>query len=295
MTINFAHGTRICIMLCVLVFSGCARQEPLLEINVNAKAAMIVEAENGNILFEKNPDRRFPPASTAKVMTAIVAIEHVPVMREITSSKKAVRVQPTVAGLRPGARYRLKDLITAILIKSANDAAIVIAEEVAGSEKEFARLMNATAKELGMEDTYFATATGLPTGKKDSQYTTVRDLAMMMRYALRYEIILGAMRQKEAEIRGLDGRKIYLKTHNKALLWDPGAPWGKTGYTAEARRTFVGVNPSPEPRIVFAVLQSNDLWDDIITLNDQGLEIYRRDHRTFISDLIDWIKSERRR
>ena len=114
-----------------------------------------------------------------------------------------------------------------------------------------------------MENTYFATASGLPTGKRDSQYTTARDLAHMMRYALRYNIILDLMSQKELEIFGSDNKVIYLKTHNKALLRSEKAPWGKTGYTKEAKRTFVGTDPSYRPVIVFGLLQSTDLWNDI--------------------------------
>jgi D-alanyl-D-alanine carboxypeptidase (penicillin-binding protein 5/6) len=285
----------ILVLICVYTSAGCSREAAPVQINVDAKAAMMIEAGNGKVLFAKNPDGSFPPASTAKVMTAIVAIERVPVTKEMTVSRKAVRIAPTVAGLRPGVKYRLKDLIAAILIKSANDAAMVIAEEVAGSEKEFVLLMNATAKELGMTDTYFATATGLPTGKKDRQHTTARDLVRMMRYALRYRIILEAMSRKEEDIYGGDGQKIHLETHNKALLRYSKAPWGKTGYTRQARRTFVGVNPSLKPRIIFALLRSDDLWDDITTLNDQGLRIYRRNHWMFISELVEWIKDQRRK
>jgi len=296
--INIANGTKrcvfvLCFALCAMLLAGCSREVPPVEINVDAGAAMIAEAKNGKILFEKNPDRRFPPASTAKVMTAIVAIERIPLTKDMVVSRRAVRVAPTVAGLRSGTEYQMRDLIDAILIKSANDAAVVIAEGVAGSEKEFARLMNAMAKELGMENTYFANATGLPAGKNDRQYTTAEDLVKMMRYAMRYKVILKAMSKKEADIYGSDGRRIHLGTHNKALLRDSEAPWGKTGYTKQARRTFVGVDPSPDPHITFALLRSDDLWNDITTLNDRGLEIYRRNHRTLVSDLVRWIRSER--
>ncbi len=285
-----------CLIFLLLTFiAGCTVREEPIVVQVDAKAAVIAEAKNGEVLYEKDPGKRYPPASTTKVMTAIVAIEKMSLNKYIKAGKKVSKVEPTVAGLEPGVKYRLKDLLAAILIKSANDAALAIAEGVAGSEEKFVRLMNTRARKLGMDDTYFATPSGLPTGKKDSQYTTARDLAKMMRYARRYEIILELMAQKEADIYGSDGRKIHLKTHNKSLFWSDDAPWGKTGYTREARRTFVGIDPSLKPRIVFSLLKSDDLWKDITMLKNKGLELYERKHRTFLSDLIDWISSQRRR
>ncbi|MEA3489758.1 MAG: serine hydrolase [Candidatus Omnitrophota bacterium] len=279
----------------VLVLAGCTRELPPVEVDVNAKSAMITGARTGEMLYEKDPDKRYPPASTVKVMTAVVAVENMPLESEIVPTKKALRVEPTVAGLKTGVGYKLRDLLAAILIKSANDAAVAIAESVSGSETRFVELMNAKAVEIGMNDTRFANASGLPTGKKDRQYSTARDLAKMMRYALRYRVILDEMSKKEAYISGTDGREIYLKTHNKALLRYNDAPWGKTGYTIEARRTFVGVDPSLNPMVVFSLLKSNDLWDDIMTLKRKGLEIYEEKRKNFFTDLIDWIRSQRRR
>jgi D-alanyl-D-alanine carboxypeptidase len=279
-------------VLCVLV--GCAHEVPV-EISVNAKAAIIMEVKSGEILFEKNADKRFPPASTAKVMTAIVAIENSSLNKKIVPTRRAVKVEPTVAGLKAGVKYSLKDLLAAILIKSANDAARAIAESVAGTEKKFTLLMNAKAKEIGMMDTYFANASGLPTGKKDRQYTTVRDLAKLMRYARRYKVLLELMSKKKDYIHGSDGKRIYLNTHNRSLLSKKGASWGKTGYTKEARRTFVGIDPSFKPRIAIALLKSNDLVHDIAALKNKGLEIYQRKHGTLLSGIIQWVKDERQR
>ena len=281
------------IMLCTFIMVGCSKEVAYEPVTVNAKGAMIVETRNGRVLFEKNATEKYPPASTVKVMTAILAVENIPLDETIVPSKKALYVEPTIAGLREGVEYKLKDLILAILIKSANDAARVIAEAVAGSQEEFAKMMNNKAKEIGMENTYFVKASGLPTGKKDKQYTTAKDLTRMMRYAAQYEVILEAMSKKEANISGSDGRNIYLKTHNKALLRDGDAPWGKTGYTREARRTFAGVDPSLNPCIAFGLLKSTALWDDIRTLKTRGLEIYEIKSKTFISDLIEWVKNAR--
>jgi D-alanyl-D-alanine carboxypeptidase len=259
-----------------------------------------MDAETGRILYEKNPDVKLPPASTTKVMTAIIALERLPFGADVIPSKKAVYVEPTVAGLKEGVTYKLEDLLKAILIKSANDAAVVIAERVAGSEKEFAVMMNDKAAQIGMENTYFASASGLPSGKKDTQYTTARDLAKMMRYAMRHKEILEYMSQKEASFSGSDGANIYLKSHNKALSLFEDAPWGKTGYTKQASRTFVGVDPSSKPTIVFSLLKSEDLWGDVMKLKREGLLAWEKSHRSWRGDLRDsflslfgWIKGDK--
>lgn len=284
------------VLILAAALTGCAGQEVPVEIDVSGRGAVISEVSSGRVLFEKNADERFPPASTAKVMTAIVAIEKMPLDADIVPGPGVSRIEPTIAGLKPGVTYKLKDLLSAILIKSANDAAFVIAEAVAGSEEKFVERMNQKAKKIGMKDTYFATASGLPTGKKDSQYTTARDLARMMRYAARrHSVILEEMSKTTESIFGSDGRNIFLKSHNKSLFRSPDAPWGKTGYTIEARRTFVGTDPSVKPRIAFSLLKSNSLWTDITCLKDRGLELYEEARRNFFTDLIGWIKGQRQR
>lgn len=280
----------IALAITALISSGCAREVPQVEVDINGRSAVIIDAKTGEVLYQKNPEGKFPPASTAKVMTAIIAVENLSLDEDITPTKKALYVEPTIAGLKPGVSYKTKDLISAILIKSANDAAGAIAEKIAGSEEEFALMMNDKAERIGMKNTYFATASGLPTGKKDSQYTTSEDLAKMMKYASRYKVILRTMSKKDETIYGSDGKRIYLKTHNKSLLREEDAPWGKTGYTREARRTFCGVDPSLEPKIAFGLLKSNRLWDDITTLKDKGLEIYELSPKGFFASIIDWIR-----
>ena len=294
------HVSRITLLFALVLTAGCGQKIELPTVNVDAKGAVILDATNGRVLFAKNPDGRFPPASTTKIMTAIVAIESLSPDADVIPSKKATYVEPTLAGLKAGVKYKLNDLLATILIKSGNDAATAIAEAVAGSEKAFAEKMNTKAAILGMDNTYFATASGLPTGKKDSQYTTARDLAVMMRYAMRYKPLLEHMSRKDAVIYGSDGGRIYLKTHNRSLLMRQDGPWGKTGYTKEASRTFAGCDASESPSIVFGLLKSEKLWDDIFTLNDKGLEIFALYRRTWVDDLkerfsafLDWIRGQR--
>ncbi|MBU1656727.1 MAG: serine hydrolase, partial [Candidatus Omnitrophica bacterium] len=187
-------------------------------INITAEAAIIINAGNGQVLYEKNADRRLQPASTVKVMTAIIAIKNMPLDEKIIPTESVKSIEPTNAGLEPGVAYRLKDLIAAILIKSANDAAVAIAEGVAGNEDDFARLMNQEALEFGMLDTNFTNASGLPAKPRARQYTTARDLSKMMRQAVKDKFILEKMSVKEKDIYAGDGTKIQLTTHNRSLV-----------------------------------------------------------------------------
>lgn len=257
------------ILVLLVLLAGCSRE---ITLDIDARTAVIMDARTGKLIYKKNANEKFPPASTVKIMTAIVALENSALDKKIIPSKNITKQEPTVVPLRPFVRYALKDLIYAMLIKSANDAALAVAEDASGSEEEFVKLMNKKACELGMKNTYFATASGLPTGEKDSQYTTAGDLAKMMRYALSYECILEAMSKKEAYMYGSNNKRIYLRTHNKTLLREGKEVWGKTGYTKEAKRTFVGIDPSFKPKVVFALLQSDDLWNDIAKLKEAALE-----------------------
>ncbi|MFH1797900.1 MAG: serine hydrolase [Candidatus Omnitrophota bacterium] len=266
-------GKGIVVILLILAAVGCEREARL---DINARTAVIVNARTGRLIYKKNVNEKFPPASTSKIMTAIVAIENLALDEKVIPSKNITKVEPTAAPLNPGVEYVLKDLIYAMLVKSANDAALAVAEGVSGSEVKFVELMNEKARGINMRNTYFANASGLPTGIKDNQYTTAEDLAKMMRYALRYGIILDAVSKKEENIRGSDGKNIHLRTHNNTLFREGGEAWGKTGYTKEAKRTFVGVDPSSEPKIIFALLQSDDLWNDIVKLKEYGLKASKR-------------------
>jgi len=280
----------ILLCTCTLALRITAREVPSVEIDVNAKSAIIMEAGSGKVLFEKDADERLQPASTVKVMTAVVAMENLPLESEIIPTSSIVEVEPTVIELRPGIRYRLKDLISAILIKSANDAAVAIAEAVAGSEEDFAELMNQKAVEIGLRDTNYTNASGLPAENREDQYTTARDLVTLMQYARRYKFLIETLSKKETDIYGSDNKRIHLAAHNKSLFFKEGAAWGKTGYTIKAGRTFVGMNPSYRPKVIFALLKSKKLWHDISVLKNRGLEIYRERHRNIFVSIISWIR-----
>lgn len=243
--------------------------------SLTAQAYVIVDAKNGVILHGKMPRKKLPPASTAKIMTVLVAMQYLPLDYPASVSKRAVNVSPTKAGLTLGAKYRVRDLVKACLVSSSNDAAVVIAEAVAGNEAAFAELMNEKARSLGMTDTRFVNATGL-TDKHKKQVTTPYDLTKMMREAMKDGRIDEIMGMIDTKIRGSDGRWIELKAHNKMLWKIPKFVKGKTGWTAASRHTFVGTDYSSRKSIVFAMLSSQKPWTDIERLASFGFLLIQR-------------------
>lgn len=230
---------------------------------VGARAAVVVEGDHGfKKLYEKRSTQQVHPASTTKVMTALLVLEKLPLDREIRISKTATRVVPTKIDLQEGEVFKVRDLLYASLLKSANDASIALAEAVAGSEKAFVRMMNKRAKQLGAQHTMFANSHGLPTEKE--QYTTAHDMVLIFKEAMKKSFFRIAIQREKKIISSKSGRKIVLYTHNKALSkgWKKKV-YGKTGYTRTAGPCFVGYVEKDKKRIYIAVFNSNKRWDDI--------------------------------
>lgn len=232
---------------------------------ITARSAAILDANTGDLLFSKNAHLKLPPASTTKVMTAMVVLEHLPLDARIRIGRNAVNAAPSKAGLTPGASYTVQDLVSAILVASSNDAAVALAEAVANDESRFAELMNDKAARLGMKNTHFINASGLPVKKKGAprQYSTAYDLSRLMWYASRDRRIDETMALVKVSIAGSDGRRIDLRTHNKMLWKTPGLVKGKTGWTYASRHTFMGTNFTNPKKYTFAMLSSTKPWLDI--------------------------------
>ncbi len=213
-------------------------------------------------LYGKGVHTRILPASTAKVMTALLVIEKLPLGQYVTVSKAATLVQPTVINLKPGERYKVKDLLYAILIKSANDASVVLAEAVSGSEANFVQLMNQRAKQLGAKHTKFANSNGLPSRAK--QYSTAYDMYMIFRRALRHSFFRQAITFKNKTIQSKDGRQVLLTSHNKILFKDwKKKIYGKTGYTRAAQACFIGTIKKGDSDLIIGVFGCPKRWEDI--------------------------------
>lgn len=214
-------------------------------------------------LYGKNVYKKVLPASTTKVMTALIVLEKLSLNQYVTVHSSATHVQPSKIYLRPGERYKVKDLLHAVLIQSANDASVVLAQAVAGSEEKFVKLMNERARGLGARYTKFANSNGLPSSKV-KQYTTAYDMYLIFRQALKYDFFKEAIKYKYKNIYSKTGRKIALKSHNKILFFDwKKKIYGKTGYTKAAKSCFVGTVENGQSTFVIGVFGCSERWDDI--------------------------------
>lgn len=240
-------------------------------IPVTAKAAIIMDADTGEVLWSKNPHLKLQPASTTKVLTGIVAIERSSMTRLCEVSKQAAGTQASRINLRPGDELPVRDLLYALLLKSANDAGVVLAENIGGSVDRFAKLMNAKAKAIGAFDSNFVNPHGLPAR---GQYTTAYDLSLMLRYAIQKPEFTQVALTKEYMIDMEHRRPIKLKNHNRLLWQEDGAGAGKTGYTRAARHCYVGEVTKNGAHLIVAVLGSRAPWRDVQLLIDRGADVY---------------------
>ncbi len=240
---------------------------------INSKAAVVMEASTGRILYGKNPSLKLPPASTTKLVTAMVVLDRLGPDDTVAISEKAAHISPTKANFRTGERVKVETLLNAALIKSANDAAYALAEAVSGSEERFVELMNQKVIALGMSDTRFVNATGLP---GHGQHTTAYDLARMLRYALRYPLIKEIVNTKAGRISTENGRTIFIKNSNRLLWTDESILGGKTGYTREAKHCLVCASEQENETVIAALLGApsrETLWKETEELMEKGLAI----------------------
>jgi D-alanyl-D-alanine carboxypeptidase (penicillin-binding protein 5/6) len=233
--------------------------------HVSAKAAIFSNSTQVIRYYGKNVHTRVRPASTVKVMTALVVLENLALDKVVTVSQRATYPQPSKIYVKKGERYKVRDLLYAILLKSANDASVVLAEAVSGSESDFVELMNLRAKQLGAHHTKFVNPNGLPSSR-GAQYTTPYDMYLIFREALKHPFFKQAVTYKYKKIRSLSGRKITLKSHNKILFknWKQKL-FGKTGWTRKAKSCFVGytVRGKEKDICIIALFGASRRWRDI--------------------------------
>jgi D-alanyl-D-alanine carboxypeptidase len=230
-----------------------------------------MDARTGELLYSKSPDTRLPPASTTKVMTAVVALESGKLRETASVSRDAAATQASKLYLRAGERAPLDGLMHAVLLKSANDASVVVAEAVGGSVPGFASRMNRRAAQLGATNTRFVNPNGLPA---TGHYSTARDLARIFRHALSVPGFreMAATKQSRVTATAQTRHRSFVLRNTNRLLTSYRVPViGKTGYTHAAKRCFVGSAREGDREIVIALLGSTDMWGDARRLLDFGL------------------------
>ncbi len=203
----------------------------------NAKAAVVMEAQSGRVLFSKAGDRQLPMASTTKLMTALVTLEQPDLDSYFTVDPQAIKVEGSSMGLQEGDQVTLRILAWGMMLASGNDAAGAAAVRIAGSTESFALLMNAKAAEIGMDQSHFVTPSGLD---HPDHYTTAEDMAKLAKAALQNDILAEIVSTKNQKLEyGNPPYTRWLQNHNK-LLWSYSGTIGlKTGYTSDAGRCLV--------------------------------------------------------
>lgn len=234
-------------------------------VEVSAAAAVLMDADSGRLLYEKNGEKRMLIASTTKLMTALVALEQGGLQQEITVTGGHM-AEGSSMYLRPGEKLTLETLLYGLLLSSGNDAALAVTECMGGAVPFVAR-MNEKAAELGMENTHFANPNGLD---DEAHYSTAEDMAKLAAAAMDDPVLRRVASTRTARIGGRT-----LTNHNKLLSRVEGCVGLKTGYTRAAGRTLVSCAERNGVRLVAVTLQDGDDWNDHASLYEQGFRVLR--------------------
>lgn len=260
-------------IVCCSVLIAVLGVQPVQAINqshptVTADAAVLMDAITGDVLFDKQAHKRRAPASTTKMMTAILGLELGRPDEVVTVSPKAAAVGESTIHLDPGERATLYELITGALVKSGNDACVAIGEQIAGSEAQFVRMMNQKALSIGAKDTHFENTNGLP---HKNHYSTAYDLALIARYGLQLPAFSSITRQKETEIHFLEPDFMMDLRNTNKLLWNyPFADGVKTGTTNAAGKCLVASATKNGRQLIAVVLHAPDRFGDAQKLLEWG-------------------------
>lgn len=244
------------------------------EPSVSAHSAILVDADSGRVLMQKNADERMGMASTTKIMTAMVALRLCDENTVISVPREAVGVEGSSVYLIEGEKLTLLELLYALLLSSANDAAVAIAISLSGSVERFAEEMNLYAEELGLTDTHFTNPHGL---YDEEHYTTARELGIIAAEALRSDIIREIVAKKKTTIPhdGVEDKRL-LVNHNKMLSYYEGAIGIKTGFTKKTGRCLVSAANRDGLTLIAVTLNAPDDWRDHTALFDFGFENFER-------------------
>lgn len=266
-----------------------AQEEPE---NLYARSAVLMDADTGRILYEKNGEEVLPMASTTKIMTLLVTLENADLEGTVTVSSYAASMPDVQLNIREGERYRLKDLCYSMMLESHNDAAAAIAEHVGGSVEGFASMMNQKARDLGCYHTYFITPNGLDAEDEHGVHsTTAEDLARIMRFCMQNDAFLSITREPSWNFTDLNGTRSFTVNNKNAFLnMMEGALTGKTGFTNDAGYCYVGALEREGKRLIVALLacgwpgNRTWKWSDTQTLMNYGLDTYH--HETIGEEMI---------
>lgn len=259
------------VMLVLLTFNS---QVWAGEPQIIGETAVLLDAKSGAVLYGKEEHKKMYPASTTKVLTALLALEHSGLTDQVTIGPNPIKAGGTSIWLQDGEQLTMQELIYALMLNSANDAGVAIAEHIAGSADKFAELSNERLRKIGAKNTHFTNPHGMP---DKEHYSTAYDLALIGREALKNEDLRKIMTTINHEIPRADPEaQRHLFNHNK-LLWSKtygykGATGLKTGYTVEAGQCIIASAERDGMELIAVVLRSEgfNIWTDAVKLLDYG-------------------------
>jgi len=250
-----------------------APRQPAAQIvpPLTSRSAIVIDGNTGEVVFWRNPHRRVPIASVAKVMTAVLALEHLGPNAVVVVAPIATRVPPNKEGLKPGERVEAWKLLYAAMLYSGNDSALALGIAVAGSRARFIAMMNEKARRLGLRDTHFNSVSGVV---DNDDYSSAWDMAALARYAMRnprFRTIVATTRKRVAWAPPTNW-KLYVN-HNHLLTTYPGADGIKTGWTSVARHTLAASARRGNVWLIGVTLGSADSFTDMTRILDLGFRL----------------------
>lgn len=259
--------------LCVLLTASSLQFLPMGQVkadglSVSAQAAILISADTGEVIFEKNSHLKLSMASTTKIMTALLLAEQNTPDKTVVTTKEMVTVEGSSMGLREGDTVSYKALLCGMLLSSGNDAANTTAIVLGGSLSNFANMMNARAQEIGMTDTHFVTPSGLD---DDDHYSTAYDMSLLASCAMKNADFKKVASSEQMTV--CYGNPPYNRTltnHNRLLSLYDGTVGVKTGFTKKSGRCLVSSAEKDGKAVIAVTLNAPDDWDDHIAMFDYG-------------------------
>lgn len=240
---------------------------------ISAEAAILMVAETGEVVYSKKSDVRMPMASTTKIMTAITVIEKCDTDMLFAIPKEACGIEGSSAYLKQGEKFTIKELLYALMLSSANDAATALAIATAGSIKDFSALMNEKAEDMGLKNTHFTNPHGLDDAE---HYSSASDLAVIMAYAMKNELFREITATKTYTCTSEGNESRVFVNHNKLLNIYEDCNGGKTGFTKRCGRCLVSSAERNGLELICVTLNAPNDWQDHISMLDHGFESFEK-------------------
>lgn len=261
----------VCVIMTVCGFYSAKAVSADEKPTVSAEAFVLYCADNGQIIYSNNENKKMKPASTTKLMTSLITLEQSASANKKVTFTKDMMAEGSSMYLKVGDQLTLKDLASGMMMASGNDAANAAALTISGNSEKFAERMNERAKQIGMSNTHFITPSGLD---DENHYSTAYDMALLMSYALENEDFANLTSQKSATVSFIkpESKKTTYANHNRLLSMYEYCIGGKTGYTMAAGRCLVTAAKKDGLSLVCVTLNDRNDWNDHIALYNYGFD-----------------------